>query len=62
MHSNLTNATFSLPILLLEITYSLLHVAEHVARGNGEESVKKFSRMFYLHSLIPNALVNNEDA
>ena len=36
--------------------------AERVARGDREDIIRRFSRMFSSHSLIQNALVNNDDA
>ena len=50
----LQHATFSLRIL--EIAYL------SVACGDSEDIWKRFSRMFSSHSLIQNALVNNDDA
>ena len=36
--------------------------AEYVARGDREEIGRRFSRIFFSHSLIQNALVISDDA
>ena len=36
--------------------------AEYVARGDREEIRRRFSRIFFSHSLIQNAGVNSDDA
>ena len=36
--------------------------AEYVARGDREEIGRRFSRIFFSHSLIQNALVSSDDA